>query len=65
MPTGRAWGSGRIAYGQQGSNRNWVAAALVGVGRRHAALVVCNDGRRRVLVESAKLADELLGVYAA
>jgi hypothetical protein len=33
------------------------------VERRHAALVVCNDGRRRLLVESAKLADELLGTY--
>ena len=63
VPTGRRWGSGRIAYGQQGSNRNWVATALVGAGRRSAALVACNDGRTRLLAASAMLAADLLDAY--
>ena len=63
IPTGRRWGSGRIAYAQQGSNRYWVATALVGASRRSAALIVCNDGRTRLLAASAKLAADLLEAY--
>ena len=48
------------ARSQQGSNTFWVATALVDRDRRRAALVVCNDGKRRLLAGTAKLAARLL-----
>jgi CubicO group peptidase (beta-lactamase class C family) len=50
-----------VAFAQQGSNRRWVATALVSAERDVAALVVCNDGRTRVLTASVPLAARLLG----
>ncbi len=51
----------RAASGsQQGSNTFWVATALIDGDRRRAALVVCNDGRRRLRAGTAKLAARLL-----
>lgn len=38
-----------IALGQQGSNLRWVATAAIAADRRRASLVVCNDGRSRLL----------------
>jgi D-alanyl-D-alanine carboxypeptidase len=49
-----------VAFGAQGSNRHWVATALVSAGRDRAALVVCNDGRARLLPATAALAVDLL-----
>lgn len=49
-----------VAYGQQGSNRLWVATALVAADRRSVAAVVCNDGRTRLLLATARLATALL-----
>lgn len=49
-----------VSIGQQGSNRRWVATALLSEDRGQAALVVANDGRTRVLLGSAVLASELL-----
>lgn len=49
-----------VAFGQQGSNRRWAATAVVSLDRRAAAMVVCNDGRRRVLTQTASLATALL-----
>ena len=49
-----------VAIGQQGSNTMWVATALVDAAREHAALVVCNDGRGRMLAVTGHLAAGLL-----
>ena len=49
-----------VAYAMQGSNTLWSAAALIDDERRRAALVACNDGRRRVLNDTARLAAQLL-----
>jgi CubicO group peptidase (beta-lactamase class C family) len=49
-----------VAFGMQGSNRRWVATALVAEDRRRAALVVANDGRSRLLTTGALLAARLL-----
>ena len=46
--------------GQQGSNTFWVATALIDRRRERTAMVVCNDGRRRLLAATAKLAARLL-----
>ena len=51
---------GRIALGAQGSNVRWVATALVGPQRRTAALIVCNDGRRKLLTRTGRFAMDLL-----
>jgi CubicO group peptidase (beta-lactamase class C family) len=45
---------------QQGSSTFWVATALIDGDRGRAALVACNDGRRRLRAASAKLAARLL-----
>lgn len=50
----------RVAFGQQGSNQCWVATALIAADRRSASAVVCNDGRARLLLSTARLATELL-----
>jgi hypothetical protein len=44
-----------IAHAQQGSNMRWIATALVHRDRHHAVLIVCNDGRQRLLRECARL----------
>jgi CubicO group peptidase (beta-lactamase class C family) len=49
-----------VAFGMQGSNRRWVATALVAEDRRRAALVVANDGRSRLLTTGALLAARML-----
>ncbi len=53
-----------IALGQQGSNTAWVATALIGSSRDRAALVVCNDGRSRMLAVTGHLAVGLLAARA-
>jgi CubicO group peptidase (beta-lactamase class C family) len=55
-----ARGLKNVSFGQQGSNTFWVATALLDRDRERAALVVCNDGRRRLLVKTARLAARLL-----
>jgi CubicO group peptidase (beta-lactamase class C family) len=49
-----------VSYGQQGSNTFWVATALIDAGRRRSALVVCNEGRARLLKQTPELAGRLL-----
>lgn len=49
-----------VALGQQGSNTAWVATALIGASKEQAALVVCNDGRGRMLSVTGHLAAGLL-----
>jgi CubicO group peptidase (beta-lactamase class C family) len=48
------------SFGQQGSNTNWVASALLDQDRRRAALVVVNDGRMSLFMRTARMAAELL-----
>lgn len=55
----------RVAYGQQGSNTFWVATAVVARSRDRAAMVVCNDGRMRMLPATARLAADLLAPVPA
>ena len=45
----------------QGSNTMWASAALLDQKRERAALVVGNDGRRRVLNRTLRLATDLFG----
>lgn len=57
------WGVAKlpgVSIGQQGSNRRWVATALLSDDRTRAALVVTNDGRAQMLRHTAMLAAELL-----
>jgi CubicO group peptidase (beta-lactamase class C family) len=49
-----------VALGQQGSNTAWVATALISSVWDRAALVVCNDGRGRMLAVTGRLAVGLL-----
>ncbi len=58
IPPGKL--SAEVALGQQGSNTAWVATALIGSKRDRAALVVCNDGRGRMLAVTGHLAVGLL-----
>ena len=55
-----ARGLAGVSMGQQGSNTFWVATALIDRRRERTAMVVCNDGRRRLLAATAKLAARLL-----
>ena len=55
-----ARGMAHVSMGQQGSNTFWVATALIDRDRERTAMVVCNDGRRRLLAGTAKLAARLL-----
>ena len=55
-----ARGLPHVSLGQQGSNTFWVATALIDRDRERTAMVVCNDGRRRLLAGTAKLAARLL-----
>jgi CubicO group peptidase (beta-lactamase class C family) len=50
-----------VALGQQGSNTAWVATALIASTWDRAALVVCNDGRGRMLAVTGQLGIALLG----
>ena len=54
------WAPAGASMGQQGSNTFWVATALIDRRRECTAMVVCNDGRRRLLAATAKLAARLL-----
>lgn len=49
-----------VGFSQQGSNRMWVATALVSPARDRAVLVTANDGRTRMLQATATLGAELL-----
>lgn len=51
-----------IPYVMQGSNTLWAATSMLALDRRKAVLVVCNDGRTRVLNRSVPLAVFLLGL---
>ena len=48
------------SIGQQGSNTNWAATALVDEHRTRTALVVCNDGRTLMLWRTPRLASNML-----
>ena len=48
------------SLGQQGTNTFWTATALIDSRRECTAMVVCNDGRRRLLARTAMLAARLL-----
>lgn len=48
------------SFGQQGSNLNWVATAIIDGARERTAMVVCNDGRLSLLRATARLALRLL-----
>lgn len=58
------WASARrlegASYGMQGSNTMWAASALIDAGLDRTAMVVANDGRTRVLAETARLAARIL-----
>ena len=59
----KGWGRAAAAgasLGMQGSNTCWAATALMAASQDRMALVICNDGRTRVLMKSAELAGELL-----
>lgn len=51
-----------VPYFMQGSNTLWSATAMVALDRSKSALVVCNDGRSRVLRRSVQLAVFLLAL---
>lgn len=53
-------GATGASLGQQGSNTYWVATALIDTTRERTALVVCNEGRARLLRRTPKLALRLL-----
>jgi CubicO group peptidase (beta-lactamase class C family) len=55
-----AKGLGQATLGQQGSNTYWVATALMDAERGRTAMVVCNEGRGRLLKRTPKLAAKLL-----
>jgi len=49
-----------IPYVMQGSNTLWTATSMVALDREKGVLVVCNDGRARILNRSVQLAMFLL-----
>lgn len=51
---------GEASLAQQGSNTLWVATAVMDRDRIRTALVVCNDGRRRLLGATVGLAMRML-----
>lgn len=55
-----ARGLGAATLGQQGSNTYWVATALMDAEQRRTAMVVCNEGRARMLKRTPSLALRLL-----
>lgn len=50
---------GPASVGQQGSNGNWAATALLDQHRTRGAIIATNDGRTRLLPQSARIAAEL------
>lgn len=48
------------SHGMQGSNTFWVATAIIDAAYQGAAMVVANDGRTRLLSQSARLATRIL-----
>lgn len=59
----RQWlGSTKISFLMQGSNTLWSATATLSKDRRRCALIVCNDGRSRILNECIPLAVKLLAL---
>lgn len=57
-PVGREAAEG--SFGQQGSNTFWVATAIVDRKRERTALVICNEGRAKLLAQTPHLALRLL-----
>jgi D-alanyl-D-alanine carboxypeptidase len=55
-----ARGLENVSLGQQGSNTYWVATALIDQRRERTAMVVCNEGRARLLKQTPRLAAQLL-----
>ena len=55
-------GSKRLSFVMQGSNTLWSATAAMSKDRRRCALIVCNDGRSRVLDDCIPLAVKLLAL---
>jgi hypothetical protein len=49
-----------VRLAMQGSNTMWSAAALMAADGERTALVVANDGRTRILTDTAMLAHRLL-----
>lgn len=49
-----------VSVGQQGSNTMWVATALLNNDYSRAAMVVCNDGRTRLIPTTGQLAMAIL-----
>jgi CubicO group peptidase (beta-lactamase class C family) len=50
-----------ISLAMQGSNTYWVATALTETTRERTAMVVCNEGRAKLLRQTPQLALQLLG----
>lgn len=64
-PMTKGWGRAElpgVTFGIQGSNTLWSAAALLSENHDRLSLVTCNDGRSRVVFQSATLAAKLLEV---
>lgn len=55
-------GSTKISFLMQGSNTLWSATAALSKDRKRCALIVCNDGRSRILNECVPLAVRLLAL---
>jgi CubicO group peptidase (beta-lactamase class C family) len=49
-----------ISVGQQGSNTMWMATAVIAADGSKTAMVVCNDGRSRLVKATGQLAISLL-----
>ena len=48
------------SYGMQGSNTFWAATAIIDADFKRTVMVVANDGRTRLLRQSAQLAASIL-----
>ncbi len=60
---GMGWADARgvpATHGMQGSNTMWAATALVDIERSRTAFVLANDGRTRMLNDTARLAARML-----
>jgi CubicO group peptidase (beta-lactamase class C family) len=51
-----------VSVGQQGSNSYWMATALIDSDRSRTVMVVCNDGRTRLMKRTALFAAQMLAV---
>ena len=56
------WPGTKMSFLMQGSNTLWSATAGLSKDRRRCALIVCNDGRSRILNECVPLAVRLLAL---